>query len=231
VCAAAACAPEESATTSTFDARIHVAADGELDLDGVSIHPDETTPEEFERTLKRWLVEISKRRQRPADPQAPDGALVCDIAPLVTIDPRARVDQFLPVLAWSALEGIKIVDVTLATSDGSRSELPLKLNPQSGVVCYFGRGEGRASLVVLFSQSTAPDTWSVLEEPEDEQAVKANDLTWAAARDLVNERRPFGGRLRLENYVPSHTTWSEFAPRIEQALALEPRWIEFWWDE
>jgi hypothetical protein len=228
---AAACAPEESATKHKFDARIQVAADGVLDLDGVALRPDATTPEEREQAVVRRLVEISKRRRRPANPQFPEGPFVSDIVLVVTIDPRSRADQFLPVLACSSLQGIKIVDVTLATSDGSRSNLPVKLDPEIGISNYSDREDGRASLVVLFSQSTAPNTWSVFEEPADEQAVHSENLTWIAARDLVDERRPFGGRLRLVNHVPAHTTWSELAPRIERALTLEPLWVEFGWDE
>lgn len=229
--AAAACSRNEPASERKLDAQLHVAADGGLDLDGVVVHPAEGTPEELERAVIGRLVEISKRRLRPVDPQFPEGPLVSAIAPLVTIDPRARADQFLPVLAWSSLQGIKIVEATLATSDGSRSSLPVKLNPEFGTSCSFGRANGRASLVVEFFQSTTSDTWSVFELPEDDRAVHAKHLTWTAARELINERRPFGGRLRLVSFVPAHMTWSEFAPRVEQVLALEPLWLEFWWDE
>ncbi len=231
LCLAAACAPEESATERTFDAHIRVAADGELDLDGVSVHPDATTPEEFEMTVRLRLAEIAKRRLRRVGSETDKGLLFSDIAPLVTIDPQARVDQFLPVLAWGSIIGVGMIEATLATSDGSRSDLPVKLSSESGVACYLFRDEGRAVLSVQFLQSTGPNTWSVFEEPQDDQAVEAKNLTWTAARELVDQRRPFGGHLRLVNHVPAHTTWSEVAPRIEQALALEPRWIEFWWDE
>ncbi len=203
---------------------VRVTASGMWELDGGAWLPAAPSPESTAAGFWAALRVRAMERRRPAYDGAPESATFSACRLRVTIDPEARTESVLALLDSS--ENCRWLDTTIACADPAVPTLSFASSTMIGID-HYPRRILPGHLVAHVAQGDGSVSWSLLEEPKDEQAVSLNEVDWERASGVVRSRQGHGGRLNLWIHVPPAMTWREFAPHLQRALALEPAWVEF----
>lgn len=203
---------------------VRVTASGMWELDGGAWLPAPPSPESPAAGFWAALRVRAMERRRPAYDGAPESFTFSACRLRLTIDPQARMESALALLDSS--ENYRWLDTTLACADPAVPTLNFASSTNIGID-HFPWRVLPGYLIAHVAPGNGDVSWSLLEEPMDEQAVSLDEVDWARASAVVADRRGHGGRLNLWIHVPPTMAWREFAPHLQRALALEPAWVEF----
>ncbi|MBL8800360.1 MAG: hypothetical protein JNN27_00070 [Planctomycetes bacterium] len=203
---------------------VRVTASGMWELDGGAWLPAPPSPESTAAGFWAALRVRAMERRRPAYDGAPESVTFSACRLRVTIDPQARMESALALLDSS--ENYRWLDTTLACADPAVPTLNFASSTNIGID-HFPRRVLPGYLIARVAQGNGDVSWSLLEEPRDEQAVSLDEVDWERASAVVRSRRGHGGRLNLWVRVPPTMSWREFAPHLQRALELQPEWMEF----
>lgn len=203
---------------------VRVTASGMWELDGGTWLPAAPSPESTAAGFWAALRARAMERRRPAYDGAPESASFSACRLRVTLDPQARMESALALLDSS--ENYRWLDTTLTCADPAVPTLNFASSTNIGID-HFPRRVLPGYLIARVAQGNGDVSWSLLEEPRDEQAASLDEVDWERASAVVRSRRGHGGRLNLWIHVPPTMAWREFAPHLQRALALEPAWVEF----
>lgn len=220
-----ACGGEaELAVEADVHVDVRVTASGVWELDGGAWRPAPPGPESVAAGFWAALRARAMERRRPAYEGAPESVTFSACHLRVTIAPEARMESALALLDSS--ENNRWLDTTIACADPAVPTLRFTSSANIGID-HFPWRVLPGYLIAHVAPGNGDVSWSLLEEPRDEQAASLDEVDWERASAVVRSRRGHGGRLNLWIHVPPTMSWREFAPHLQRALALEPAWVEF----
>lgn len=220
--------------TDEFDACFEIRASGPLLLDGRAVS-DESGREYVEEPI----VALAHGKQELLDPNDVKLGTTSGVHSLVRMHADARVVDLRRLVMRCRRPGIYMWNWTVEGPGAEPKRMHLPTWREPGVYHYSeveprAGGAGFVLCIVQSEEAAATHAssishaWSVQEFIHKHVHLRASDVTFDEAMDVVRKRSELSGQFWLYFHVTPATTWSEAAPQLARVLEIDPGDYGYW---